>query len=300
MDNTIKNSSTHNYVKTYMVPDTLVEFTSFKPQDIPRNIEAFTASPENPAFNVKDGILFRPNERILMAYPPSSPNQDYTTPLATEGISHHAFADTNIKSIHITPLIAYIENDAFKNCTELGAVSGGENLKIIMNSAFEGCTSLQEITINKNVEIVGDRVFADCSNLKKVVINSESFEYGTDVFRGCGSLKEVIVPSKDIKKILERDYIPEGCRIIIDEPLTKAEKELIMEIFKEKPILSSDANENKIFKADLEKTKILNDDILLKNRDKNKKDDLDEIDDFKDGFLLDNLKEKIRNDGPER
>ena len=98
------------------------------------------------------------------------------------------FSGTALTSIEIPASVESIEACAFRNCTQLTAISFEENsmLKLIgggyyyssggwiRKGAFCGCTSLNTIKIPANVETIEATAFTGCSTLHKVTFETGS------------------------------------------------------------------------------------------------------------------------------
>lgn len=87
--------------------------------------------------------------------------------------------------------VKYIDNEAFKNCTELKSVTLPEGLISIGNDAFYGCKKLTSIVIPESVDGIGVGAFYGCTVLRSVSFGRgvKSFDGGN--FYDCYRLKDI-------------------------------------------------------------------------------------------------------------
>jgi hypothetical protein len=72
------------------------------------------------------------------------------------------------------------------------------------------------------VKTIDIGAFAHCYSLSKMIIEGELEFIGVDVFDKSYNIKEIKVCSENVKQLLlELDYIPEDCEIVVDETLNK-------------------------------------------------------------------------------
>ena len=76
---------------------------------------------------------------------------------------------------------------AFDNCTNLSAVTLGEDVTAIEDHAFKGCTKLESISIENGS--IGEMAFSECTGLTTVTIKSGSI--GNKAFDECNKLSTV-------------------------------------------------------------------------------------------------------------
>lgn len=129
--------------------------------------------------------------------------KDLVIPQAVNGtvvtsIGKMAFADMkNLKNLVIkSELVTSINNSAFKNCSNLEAVSISNSVANIDDFAFYGCTNLQTIILPKGVKNIGSWAFKDCAKLTSMSIPSTVESIGESAFSGCSNLEEINLPSE--------------------------------------------------------------------------------------------------------
>ena len=104
--------------------------------------------------------------------------------------------------IGVTFRITKIDDNVFKDCTNLKTVTIPDTVTEIGNSAFEGCRSLEKINIPDSVIKIGDRAFTNCKSLNNIAISNSVIEIGNSAFAGCSSLVTAVIPDK-VTKISE-------------------------------------------------------------------------------------------------
>ena len=144
---------------------------------IPVNVETISTTTFNGCSQLKRVIFEKGSKLKLIAG--SSGNNSKTG---------GTFSGTALTSIEIPASVESIEACAFRNCTQLTAISFEENsmLKLIgggyyyssggwiRKGAFCGCTSLNTIKIPANVETIEATAFTGCSTLHKVTFATGS------------------------------------------------------------------------------------------------------------------------------
>ena len=89
------------------------------------------------------------------------------------GISENAFkGNRSIKAVVLSDFITEIPENAFKNCTSLIGVVGGEISKI-GSQAFSGCISMQDCGITTRITSLGTEAFAGVARLMVNAANAE-------------------------------------------------------------------------------------------------------------------------------
>lgn len=92
-----------------------------------------------------------------------------------------------------------LEDEAFKNCTQLRAISFPDNLKTIGSRAFYNCINLTNIALPNSVSGIGERAFFGCGNLATLTLPDTDWNITGEVqftvdwaaFLGCNSLSTV-------------------------------------------------------------------------------------------------------------
>ena len=88
-----------------------------------------------------------------------------------------------------------VDDDAFKDCTEITEVKIPEGVERIGVNAFYGCTKLFKVEIPETVTSIGNESFGHCSELTDIKLPESIQTIGAWAFNGCENLREVTIPS---------------------------------------------------------------------------------------------------------
>ena len=112
-----------------------------------------------------------------------------------EEIPAGAFVDRDdIESIHMSPSVRSIGDDAFADCPNLNEVELNYGLTKIGRGAFVRCTSLWKIIVPRTVVEIGEAAFYMCGLLWIVELNEGLLKIGERAFGRCCSLLSISVP----------------------------------------------------------------------------------------------------------
>ena len=121
------------------LPDTLTE-VGWNPWSMCQKLTDIRVSPNHPALEVIDGVLFGRADRRLICCPIGLGMTDYDIPQGT----------------------VIIGKMAFFNCTSLKSFTIPESVRTIEEQAFWYCIFLTDITIPDTVTNIGDYAFSHC------------------------------------------------------------------------------------------------------------------------------------------
>ena len=128
--------------------------------------------------------------------------------------------------------IIKVDDEVFKDCDKLQAVTIPDTVTEIGNSAFENCRSLKKINISASINKIGDRAFTNCKSLDSITLSNDVIEIGKSAFGGCSSLTTVTIPNRVTKiseglfgkcKSLTNVIIPNGVTEIGDKSFAGCE-----------------------------------------------------------------------------
>ena len=129
-------------------------------------------------------------------------------------INENAFRDrTEITAVHLLDGILSIEEGAFADCVKMEEIDIPSTVVRIGKGAFEGCKSLKSITLPASLVEIEEGAFAGCESLTEIIfVDAEKnkdgeIEYtasleriGDGVFLGCKSVATVTLP-ESLKEI---------------------------------------------------------------------------------------------------
>ena len=126
------------------------------------------------------------DQTIEITYPGNNMMEtwsEYTAPIGAlvipDSISHNG----------VNCPVVTIRNYAFKDCSDLTAITIGNSIVSIGDYAFQYCSGLTSVTIGNSTTSIGGYAFWFCSGLTSVIFNADScLSAGSDVFYGCDNL----------------------------------------------------------------------------------------------------------------
>ena len=121
-------------------------------------------------------------------------------PNGVTSIEDEAFKDcSNITSIIIPNSVTSIGNSAFSGCSSLTAIKIPHGVASIFASTFENCLSLTNISIPDSVTSIGSHAFEGCSSLSSITIPDNITSIDSFAFKDCSSLTNITIPNKVYK-----------------------------------------------------------------------------------------------------
>lgn len=181
-----------------------------------KNIEV---DENNNVYKSIDGNLYTKDGNTLMLFATGKQQTTFTVPDCVTRVGDYAFYGSLIETIVIPNTVTSIGTGAFKNCSKLQKVLGGESIENIEGYAFQGCQSLYDINISKSLSHLGNGVFHTCETLESITLPNALKELGYSVFEGCNSLaiycEHKRRPPEWDEKWNEKDWINhKRCRVV--------------------------------------------------------------------------------------
>ncbi len=165
---------------TVYVPSNSYSFTSWYDSDNDRFFQSGDSFDYEKAFTVKTYLF--------------STGLTLTSRTTNGGITYYTIDGYSgsdkevIIPAHVGPYdVLYINNNAFKNKTNIEYVNLPTTILGIGNNAFYGCTSLKQMIVNSNLSSFGEAVFEGCSSLERVELG-KIVELPNNTFKDCSSL----------------------------------------------------------------------------------------------------------------
>ena len=129
-------------------------------------------SPDNPALEVADGVLFLKEPRTLISYPPMRGGDRYSIPEGTEIVSSDAFTCCRLKTIECPSSLRELQQNAITWCDRLTGILLNEGLES-MRGSIQQCNALTEITLPDSLRDVGVNPAHSCSSLKAIKVSKD-------------------------------------------------------------------------------------------------------------------------------
>lgn len=179
-------------------------------------------SPNNPNYEIIDGVLFDKRSRSLVAVLDDTGKESYVIPEGTTEICAGAFSNCGFKQITISESVTVIGKDAFQDCTNLEEIVIPEGVTEIGEGTFHSCEKLKTVSLPSTLKRIGKYAFTCCDSLEEVTIPQGVTAIDDGAFHHCFSLSSVSLPV-GLTKIgseafgstaIERIDIPQGVKYI--------------------------------------------------------------------------------------
>ncbi len=109
-----------------------------------------------------------------------------TMVVSGKGIITRTFGNSKFSNLIIQEGIDEIDEDAFRNCTDLKSVTIPDSLRSINYSAFKNCTGLKSIVIPESVDGIYSYAFDGCTNLTEISVPDKAMFIGESAFNNTG------------------------------------------------------------------------------------------------------------------
>ena len=163
-----------------------------------RNIAKISVSPENPYWEVIDGLLYHKEDACLFLCPDGLGLTECAISDGTLAIGENAFrGNKTLTSVLIPEGVTTIGSSAFYSCRALTNVILPNSLTDIEEDAFEG-TSIQTIALPDSLVRLGDTAFRD-SLLTEITLPASLEEVGVNPFTRCERLRQINVAEENTR-----------------------------------------------------------------------------------------------------
>ena len=229
------------------IPDSLTDIGTNPFRDC-YILETVSVSPEHPALEIIDGVLFSKTDKRLIWYPMAKETAAYSIPEGTAEIGEEAFYSCgNPENITFPDSVKKIGEKAFyysginsaaipDSVTSIGdyafyssglvSVTIPDSLSSIGAGTFSGCIRLTSVTIPESVKSIGDEAFHFCIRLTEITIPDSVTEIGANPFRNCENLKTVSVsPEHPTLEIIDGVLFGKTDKRLIWYPTARENKE---------------------------------------------------------------------------
>ena len=171
--------------------------------------------PKHPTLQVtSDGVLYSKRNKMLLCYPCSKTERNFSVMSGTITIGKNAFFGCEqLQSINLPSTVKGISDGAFQGCTGLISVTLPESLLTIGELAFAGCTALKGVSIPSQVSRVEKSAFFNCTELTNVSFPENLTAIEDMAFFGCRQLQEIHLPAS-VASIGDKAFF--GCASLTD------------------------------------------------------------------------------------
>ena len=116
--------------------------------------------------------------------------KEISIPDKVESIGIGAFYGSKLIKITIPKKVTRIENETFRDCTDLKSVELSKNTVYIGREAFQGCSSLKSIKLPDKLEEIGESAFC-MSGLESITLPKKITRLGSHAFNSCEKLENI-------------------------------------------------------------------------------------------------------------
>ena len=170
-------------------------------------VESIGVSPDNPAYEQIDGVLFDKRENKLIAYPRVREGS-YIIPEGTKEIGECAFyASGGLTGVTVPDGVTGIGKEAFAGCYGLTSVILPDSVVSIGDNAFYDCLGLTGATIPNGVTSIGSGVFKHCRDLTSVILPAGVTDIGKDAFLGCEDIVISVIKGSYAEQYVQENGI---------------------------------------------------------------------------------------------
>lgn len=181
-----------------------IDWASFR---VCKNLESFQINEDNPAYSVRDGLLYNKGCDTLLLVPAGRYKISYILeiPEGTTTIREDAMQYGNVEKILCPSTLVSIETFAFAHNSSLRSVSFNQGLKRIARQAFVDC-NITDISLPDSLEEINYCSFYRCP-LKRVIIPA-SVKVADDSFNRDVSLVFIGTTPPDAERRLDNNNNP--------------------------------------------------------------------------------------------
>ncbi|MBQ6430764.1 MAG: leucine-rich repeat protein [Oscillospiraceae bacterium] len=169
--------------------------TDFNPKAVAlcASLAAFDVAEGNPAFAVRDGILFSKEGSVLVCYPQGKAGEAYVVPDGVKEIGDAAFQSAEIRQISLPDGLTKLGDGAFA-CSGLTEFTLPKTVSTVPEALLGGCAALEKVTLHEGVTAIGPMAFTSCTALAKIDLPVGLQRIGNYAFCFCAALREATLP----------------------------------------------------------------------------------------------------------
>lgn len=152
-------------LESVALPSTVTSLSPYTFMDCDQ-LTRVTISPENPAYQAIDGVIYTKDGRTLVCYPAGRTGSHFDVPVGVKAIGGHAFYGNDyLESVSLPLGLETIEDGGFSECGQLRAAALPLTLKKIGDYGFANCVNLEQIAVPDGVS-AGQTIFYNCPRLR--------------------------------------------------------------------------------------------------------------------------------------
>lgn len=192
-----------DYLQTVTLPATLTTLGDYAFVNCQRLTE-YRVESGNPVYEVKDGVLYSGEGKVLERYPIGQMPTDVIIPEGITGIGNVAFACCeSMTSLELPDSLTDIGIAAFSDCPGLKSVVIPNRVTELADFAFNSCTDLESVQLPVRLKSIGFATFA-ATALSKVTLPETVTSIGRQAFAQT-NLAEILLP-KSVEEIGEKAF----------------------------------------------------------------------------------------------
>lgn len=179
--------STSAGVTSISIPSTITEIgrrAFFSCSDL----TSIDVAPDNPYYSSQEGVLYNKNKTTLVAFP-SGKAGTFSIPSSVTSINNEAFKGcSKLTAITIPDSVTSIGYEAFAYCSSLTSITLPNNVSTIQYGTFARCTALSSVTLPNNIGAIWRHAFLDCIRLTNITFPQSLSIFDGGSFAGCTAL----------------------------------------------------------------------------------------------------------------
>ena len=150
-----------------------------------KSLQEVIITEQHRQYRTQDGVVYSKDGKVLVWYPSSKRNLEFTIPDSVQKISEYAFwGQLYLQKITMPDTVVSLGICAFLDCCELKEITLSRNIKQIPDAnsyqkggVFENCEKLKTIVLPENLEYLGSYAFCQ-SGLTSITINHRLEQIG--------------------------------------------------------------------------------------------------------------------------
>lgn len=150
-------------------------------------------------FTLENGVLFNKEKTLLIHYPISKEDIEYSIPDTVVSLGKHCFYNcNNLKKVIIPESVIRFENNVFADCKNLDVENKSPYYHIengIIYNKFRTAiigvlfkTTMEKYVVPDSITLISRNSFWNCKGIKKIVLTENIKVIGYNPFAGCDNL----------------------------------------------------------------------------------------------------------------